>query len=462
MSRRYLGSLLAATIAAVALVAACSTSWAQALPVAVDGDELPSLAPMLKRVAPGVVNIATRGRVQTRRSPLFDDPFFRRFFDIPNAPRERQTQSVGSGVIVDAARGYVITNHHVIADADKIVVTLKNRRRIAAKLMGSDPDTDVAVLKVDPDDLVAVELGNSNALEVGDFVVAIGNPFGLGQTVTSGIVSALGRSGLGIEAYENFIQTDASINPGNSGGALVNLRGELIGINTAILAPGGGNVGIGFAIPIAMARQIMDQLIEFGEVRRGRFGVQVQDLTPGIAEGMGIDQTEGAVVTRVAPNTPAQRSGLKQGDVVIAIDGNPVRGAYDIRNKFGVRRIGESFLITVLRNGMKRTLRGVVEQSNQARLAGEDASPYLAGAIIGTVDETSPYFGRVDGVVVVDVERRSRAFANGLRKDDLILSVNGRDVRDPNQLQQAAQSGGQDSLSLIVRRGNTRIRFVFG
>ncbi|MEE8173588.1 MAG: trypsin-like peptidase domain-containing protein, partial [Alphaproteobacteria bacterium] len=248
-------------------------------------DQLPTLAPLVKEVSPAVVNIATRGTVDVERSPFFDDPFFRRFFgERPAEPQQRQTRSVGSGVIINATKGYILTNSHVVAKADEIVITLTDRRQLKAELIGHDPDTDVAVLKVEPDGLTAIKMADSEFLEVGDFVIAIGNPFGLGQSVSSGIVSALGRTGLGIESYENFIQTDASINPGNSGGALVNLNGRLVGINTAIIAPAGGNIGIGFAIPINMARQIMDQLIEFGEIQRGRIGVQIQDLTPELAK----------------------------------------------------------------------------------------------------------------------------------------------------------------------------------
>ena len=244
------------------------------LPVAVDGRPLPSLAPMIKQVTPAVVNIATRSRVRVHQNPLMADPFFRRFFNLPPLQRENKVQSVGSGVIVDALEGYILTNNHVIANADQIIVTLRDRRQLTAELVGTDPATDIAVLRIPAENLTALPLGDSDALEVGDFVVAIGNPFGIGQTVTSGIVSALRRSGLGIEGIEDFIQTDASINPGNSGGALVTLDGQLIGINTAIIGPSGGNVGIGFAIPTNMALQIMDQLVTYGEVRRGRLGVQ--------------------------------------------------------------------------------------------------------------------------------------------------------------------------------------------
>ena len=261
----------------LALVSGSGSALA-VLPMAVDGEPLPSLAPVLKRVTPSVVNVNTITRVRVR-SPLLEDPFFRRFFNVPDAPRERVSQSLGSGVIVDAENGYVLTNNHVIARADEIYVGLKDGRSLEATLIGTDPDTDLAVIQVPAEKLTALQLADSDLLEVGDFVVAVGNPFGLGQTVTSGIVSALGRTGLRGLEYQNFIQTDASINPGNSGGALINLRGELVGINSAIFTPSGGNVGIGFAIPASMARYVMDQLVEFGEVRRGTLGLVVQDLT---------------------------------------------------------------------------------------------------------------------------------------------------------------------------------------
>src|SRR5919198_4872571 len=286
--------------AIVSVCALYSSGAAAALPWPAGGQGLPSLAPMLERVTPAVVNIATEGRMRIEQNPLFNDPFFRFFFGFPDQPLERKTQSLGSGVIVDAKRGLVLTNAHVIANAEQITVKLSDGRCYKAEIIGTDPETDVGVVKIPADDLIDVPMGDSDKLAVGDFVVAIGNPFGLSQTATSGIVSALGRSGLGIEGYEDFIQTDASINPGNSGGALVNLRGRLIGINTAILAPGGGNIGIGFAVPINMARQVMEQLIRYGEVKRGRIGIAIQELTPEIAQAMGVNnRTEGALIARV-------------------------------------------------------------------------------------------------------------------------------------------------------------------
>src|SRR5580704_4523255 len=321
------------------------------------GGTVPSLAPMLSTVTAGVVNIAVKGRVR-EQNPLLQDPFFRRFFNVPQGQgyQERETQATGSGVIVDAAQGYVLTNAHVVENETSITVTTRDNHRYPAKLIGRDAETDVAVLKIETGHLTAVPLGDSDKLQVGDFVVAIGNPFGLGQTVTSGIVSALGRSGLGIEGYEDFIQTDASINPGNSGGALVDLHGELIGINTAIVAPGGGNVGIGFAVPINMARKVMEQLVKYGAVKRGRIGVSIQDLTPELAEALKTTRTVGAIVARVEPGSSADRAGLKSGDLVIAANGVPVNGGTQLRNTIGLTRIGDEIKLTVDRAGAEKTI----------------------------------------------------------------------------------------------------------
>jgi len=327
---------------------------------------VPSLAPMLTNITSGVVNIAVKGRERVQ-NPLFQDPFFRRFFNLPNGQNfaERETQATGSGVIVDAAQGYVLTNAHVVENETSITVTTKDNRKLPAKLVGRDGDTDVAVLKIDSGHLTAVPFGDSDRLQVGDFVVAIGNPFGLGQTVTSGIVSALGRSGLGIEGYEDFIQTDASINPGNSGGALVDLKGNLVGINTAILAPGGGNIGIGFAVPINMAQKVLDQLVKYGEVKRGRIGVTIQDLTPDLAQAMNTKRTIGAVIAQVAPDSPAQHAGLKTGDLVIDADGVPVKSGTQLRNVIGLTRIGDEVKLTVDRGGSEKSLAIKVELAQQ-------------------------------------------------------------------------------------------------
>ena len=319
------------------------------LPFSDGSQPLPSLAPMLKRTTPAVVNIATTG-ARTVQNPLAQDPFFSRFFDIPQQT-QRRTQSLGSGVIVDADEGLILTNQHVIKHARQITVTLTDGSETKATLIGADAKADLAVIKIDAPNLTAVEWFDSAALEVGDFVVAIGNPFGLGQTVTSGIVSAIGRSGLGIEEFEDFIQTDASINPGNSGGALVNLRGELVGINTAIIGPSGGNVGIGFAIPANMARQMMGQLVEYGEVRRGRLGIAVQSLTAELADALGVKTRRGAVISRVYQGSPAQVAGLEPGDVVLALDGRKVREAKALINLIGLKPVGTRVRLTIARGG---------------------------------------------------------------------------------------------------------------
>src|SRR5215469_6532797 len=330
-----------------------------------DGAPIESLAPVVSRITPGVVGISVRGRVR-EHNPLLQDPMFRRFFNLQQQPIERETQATGSGVIVDAGQGYVLTNAHVVENASNIEITTKDNRRLTAKLIGRDPDTDIAVLQIPSGGLTAVPVGDSDRLQVGDFVLAIGNPFGLGQTVTSGIVSALGRSGLGIEGYEDFIQTDASINPGNSGGPLVDLRGNLIGINTAILAPGGGNIGIGFAVPINMARRVMDQLIHYGEVKRGRIGVAFQELTPDLAQAMNTPRVNGAVIAKVEPGSPADRAGIKTGDVVVGANGVAMHSATQLRNTIGLTRIGEEVNLTVERGGREQSVGVKVELAQQA------------------------------------------------------------------------------------------------
>ena len=367
--QRTLSALLLASALAVAPAGECVRAGA---PIPEVGGVVPSLAPMLARITPGVVNIAVRGRVR-EQNPLLQDPFFRRFFNLPQNQQseERETEATGSGVIVDATDGYVLTNGHVVENATRIDVTTKDNRRLTARLVGRDNDTDIAVLQIPADHLVAVPMGNSDDLRVGDFVLAIGNPFGLGQTVTSGIVSALGRSGLGIEGYEDFIQTDASINPGNSGGPLVNLLGQCVGINTAILAPGGGNIGIGFAVPINMARRVMEQLIRYGEVRRGRIGVAIQDLTPDLAEAMHTTHSEGAVIAHVEANSPAQRAGLEHGDLVVAVNGVAVHSGTQLRNTIGLTRIGSEVELTIDRRGSTYRIPVAVEAARPPQRASE-------------------------------------------------------------------------------------------
>src|SRR5580700_2901261 len=328
-----------------------------------DGAPVQTLAPVVSRITPGVVGISVRGRVR-EDNPLLQDPMFRRFFNLQQQPVERETQATGSGVIVDAAQGYVMTNAYVVENANSIEVTTKDNRRYTAKLIGTDGDTDIAVLQIPAGSLTAVPMGDSDRLQVGDFVLAIGNPFGLGQTVTSGIVSALGRSGLGIEGYEDFIQTDASINPGNSGGPLVDLQGQVVGINTAILAPGGGNIGIGFAVPINMARRVMEQLVRYGEVKRGRIGVAIQDLTPDLARAMSTQHTTGAVIARVESGSPAEHAGLRTGDLVVAANGVPIRSGTQLRNMIGLSRIGDEVDLTIDRRGAEQRVPVRVAQAS--------------------------------------------------------------------------------------------------
>jgi Do/DeqQ family serine protease len=410
-------------------------------------------APLLEQVTGAVVNIATRSRVRLPGNPLFDDPFFRRFFDLPNRPRERQVLSAGSGVIVDAGEGYVLTNHHVVEHADEILVTLKDGREFEAELIGSDPETDVALLRIAADELMELPFGDSDALQVGDVVIAIGNPFGIGQTVTSGIVSALGRRGLGIEGYEDFIQTDASINPGNSGGALINSKGELIGINTAIIGPAGGNVGIGFAVPSNVARAVMDQLIDHGEVRRGRIGVAIQDLTPGIAEALGLERTQGAVVSQVEPGSPAAQAGLQPGDVIVAINDSKVEDSTDLRNQVALLEIGSRVKLEFLRDGRERRANATVAGLARTSATGEDTAPQLAGAVFQDLGRDSPAYGRVQGVLVAEVAEGSPAFHYGLREGDIVTHVGQEPVENVAPLVRLLEDAPPAIVLQLVRGG---------
>jgi serine protease Do/serine protease DegQ len=424
------------------------------------GTPLPSLAPMLKRVTPAGVNIATSGTDRIQENPLFNDPFFQHFFEMPSQPRHRKTQSLGSGVIVDAKKGYIITNNHVIDKADVIKVTLRNGETYEAKLIGTDPESDVAIIKIKAKNLTAIPFANSEQLNVGDFAVAIGNPFGLGQTVTSGIISAMERSGLGIEGYENFIQTDASINPGNSGGALVNLHGQLIGINTAIFSKSGGNIGIGFAIPINMANDIMQQLITHGEVKRGRLGAQAQDLTPQLAQAFNIPFRRGAVVAHVEKGSPADRAGLKPGDIVTDINGKVVRNADSLRNTLGLLRIGQTVTMKVLRDKKTLTLTAkvAVTESTQVSMKGEKLHRHLSGTELQNIQPDSKLYGRIEGVIISSVESGSPAARTGLRRGDIITSANRKTIKNIMELQTAIAKN--KSLLINIRRGNGSL-FLF-
>ncbi|WJW76364.1 DegQ family serine endoprotease [Thiohalobacter sp. IOR34] len=430
--------------------------WAQAasgaLPALLQNAEgKPSLAPMLKQVMPAVVNISTRSRVRVPPNPLLQDPLFRRFFGIPDTPQERERTSLGSGVIVDAAKGFIITNHHVIDQADEITVTLRDKRRLEARVVGTDPEADLAVIQIEARGLRDLPMADSSKLEVGDFVVAIGNPFGLQQTVTSGIVSALGRSGLGIEGYENFIQTDASINPGNSGGALVDLDGRLVGINTAIVGPSGGNVGIGFAIPSNMVNAIMRQLIRYGEVRRGQLGVMAQDLTPELAEALKLSRRSGAVITQVIKGSAAEQAGLRSGDVVVEVNGKPVKSSADLRNTIGLLPVGSELRLKIIRDGKPRRLRATIARPRQEQIQAGKLSPYLEGAVLGNLTPDHPLAGKVQGIEIVEVEPGSRAWAAGLRPGDVIVSINRQPVSDLEEAEKALRAARQGVLLNVLR-----------
>ncbi len=418
----------------------CSHVMAGTLPATADGQALPSLAPVLERVTPAVVNISTRGNVQ-QSSALMDDPFFRQFFDLPDVDSAPQPQSLGSGVIVDAKLGLVVTNNHVIENASEILVTLADGREVLAELVGADPLADIAVIRIHEPKLTELPWADSSALRVGDFCIAIGNPFGLGQTVTSGIVSALGRSGLGIEDFEDFIQTDASINPGNSGGALVNLNGALIGINTAIVGPSGGNVGIGFAIPSNLAMDIVEQLVEHGEVKRGALGIAAQPLTPELARAFGVQSRFGVVIGRIRPNSPAAKADLRVGDVITAIDGRPVRDVNAVKNRIGLVRVGQHLRLNVIRDNKPIEVEAIIEELIFI-------NPLLQGAVFA--EETTRSGRRF--VVLESVDPDSVIDKYGLQAGDIVLSVNQQQINSVDELEALAERD-QDEILLLVQRG---------
>jgi Do/DeqQ family serine protease len=442
-------TLAAASLAAAVLAAPTGFAALPANPVT--DSPVPSLAPMVKRASPSVVNIATRGTIKEKpgqRNPLMDDPFFRRFFDTPpdSKPRERQFQSAGSGVVVDAKNGYIITNHHVVENASEITITLLDNRSFTAKVVGSDEGADIAVLQAKQPNLVAMPLGDSAHLEVGDFVVAIGNPFGLQHTVTAGIVSALGRSGINPEGYEDFIQTDASINPGNSGGALVNLKGELVGINSAILSGSGGNIGIGFAIPVNMVKGVMDQLIKYGQVKRGILGVNIYNVTPEIAKEFGLTESTGALVAGVAPGSSAERAGIKTGDIITSINGLVMKSASELRNSIGMLRVGDKVEIGLLRDGKPLKVTALIAERSEAEMANAvDIAQGLEGAELADAPAGS-------GVLVRSVQDGSPASQAGIKTNDLIVGVGRTPVSNTKSFREAAK--GANVLVLNVRRGS--------
>lgn len=425
-----------------------------------DSRGMPTLAPLVNQVTPAVVNISVVTRAPMEDNPLFRDPFFRRFFNLPDKPQRRE-QASGSGVIVDAARGYVLTNNHVIKDAEEVIVTLKDRRQFKARVVGTDPGTDVAVVRIEPQNLTALRFGDSDNLNVGDYVIAIGNPFGIGQTVTSGIVSALGRSGLSPEGYEDFIQTDASINPGNSGGALVNLRGELVGINTAIIGPAGGNVGIGFAVPSNMARTVMNQIAQYGEVRRGRLGIEMVDLNAEIAKKIGVSKIDGVAIAAVQPGSPAEKGGLRERDIVTALNGRAIQGAAELRARLALTPIGEELELRVLRGGETRNVRVKIGAVQKMSATEGQAVPQLPGMRVVEIERGSPLYQRVQGIIVAAVDDGSRAWQAGLRPGDIIYAVNRRRIRTLAEFYSALRSAdrgytvslvrGDSNLSIVIR-----------
>ncbi|MFA0715662.1 Do family serine endopeptidase [Vibrio splendidus] len=423
-----------------------------ALPLSVGNEQLPSLAPMLEQVTPAVVSIAVEGK-QVQRQQI---PEQFQFFFGPEQTRERPFRGLGSGVIIDAKKGHIVTNYHVINGADNIKVKLHDGREYDAELIGGDQMSDIALLKLETaKNLTQIKVADSDKLRVGDFSVAIGNPFGLGQTVTSGIVSALGRSGLNLENFENFIQTDAAINSGNSGGALVNLNGELIGINTAILGPNGGNVGIGFAIPSNMMKNLTEQILDFGEVKRGMLGVQGGEVTSELAEALGYESSKGAFVSQIVPDSAADKAGLKAGDVIVSINGKRIDTFSELRAKVATLGAGKQIELGVVRDGKNMTFDVTLGESTNSKTQAEKLHEGLAGAeLTNTTDSDS-----TTGVKVSSVAQGSPAEAYQLLKDDIIIGVNRQPVKNLAEFRKILEKQ-PGVLALNIQRGDRTIYLV--
>jgi serine protease Do len=424
-----------------------------------------------KEVSPAVVFIQVEKEVEQQgysnpfgeNSP-FNDEFFRRFFQLPentpnNNDQKRFTTGQGSGFLI-SSDGYIMTNNHVVGDADKVTVQLLDGREFDAETIGTDPSTDVALIKIDANEkLPFLPLGDSDALEVGDWVLAFGNPFGLSHTLTAGIVSAKGRSGIGLTDYENFIQTDAAINPGNSGGPLVNLDGEVIGMNTAIFSRSGGYMGIGFAIPINMAQNVRNQLVEHGSVTRGRLGVLIQDLTKELAESFDIDQRNGILVAQVQEDSPAEKAGLKQGDVILKLDGNEINEVSQFRNKIAMTAPETKVELQILRDGKKKKLDvviGTMESADKALPVASGHLPELGLRLQTLTQELADQLGYdgLQGVLVAEVESGSVAEKAGLQRGALIQEVNRQVVTDPAQVKELIEKNNKNTILLLVRQGN--------
>ncbi len=415
------------------------------------------VADVAQKVIPSVVNISSTKTVVIEQSPFFSDPFFREFFG--NVPHERVQRALGSGVII-TSDGYIITNNHVVGGADKVEVRLSDERVFTARIIGTDPKSDVAIVKIDAKGLPTIPVGDTSKLRIGTFVLAVGNPFGLGQTVTMGIISALGRSGLGITDYENFIQTDAAINPGNSGGALVNMKGELIGINTAILSQSGGNVGIGFAIPVDLAMSVKNSLIRYGKVVRGWLGVTAQDIDPKIAKTLNLGSTKGALVSDVAKTSPASTAGIKRGDVLTAINGKPVISASSLRFAVSELTPGTPVKVTVFRDGKEWIIPVTIGDLAKATVA-EDRfavkdNRFLAGLTVSeitpTIRETLNLDPDMAGIVVLEVTRGTPAESTGIRPGDLILKINDKTIKDLSELKKAVAALTSRKMSITIYR----------
>jgi len=432
-----------------------------------EGPSRTSYAPVVKNVLPSVVNISSSKVVKVdHQTSQQMEPFFRQFFGDGEgpfeAPRDRREKSLGSGVIV-SPEGYVLTNNHVVDGATEVKVTLSDKREYVAKIVGTDPKTDVAVLKIDAQNLKPVTLGDSSKVEVGDTALAIGNPFGVGQTVTRGIISATGRGNLGIEDYEDFLQTDAPINPGNSGGALINDRGELVGINTAILTHSQGSEGIGFAVPVNLARQVMDQILKNGKVERAFMGILPQDMTPEMAKAFGQKDARGVVVGDVTANSPAAEGGVRRGDILLEVDGKPVATANELRMTISMMQPGTDVRLKVLRDGSEHQisvkLGEMPTETAMVKPDGSDSTKALDGVEVSNLSpEMADKLGlpaASKGVVVTDVDPSSKVADSGLRKGDVIQEVNHESVKNVSEFQSALKKGGSDPLLLVNREGRT-------